>query len=223
MNDDKDRRTDLKIPDPPRAVRALLESFTSKPGAETEPATKSAARLPGFSATGNVTILLACGFLLPLVFMLLKSLNVTLASERVAATLIGVVSALWPVAALNYEAIKSFASEQIAINYAVFLSTILIFFVAVTIVAIREFVISKNDSTSLADAATLAVFTSLLTWGMHYMNAVKPAREARYDFYIDNAGVYYFKQFFYIACGNLTVVLLVYIFVRVFLSYRSGE
>jgi hypothetical protein len=212
MDEDQKRRLELGIPDPPPPVRGLFAAFKH-------------ARMPQTPTliTPRSSRLLAIGFLLPVLFMIVNYSEVTLVPEWAARKLIAFISVLWPVAAQNYESIKAFASEATAINYAVFLAVMLVFVCGCLLLALKDFAARPEDAPSLGiDAFAYLALGLALYFGAQQLNVVKQIRTARYDFTIDATGFYYLNQYILIIAGSIFVYVLLYLGHRIFRHFAQA-
>lgn len=199
MDEEEERQLHKKlgIPEPPPAVSALLNTFKKPPTSQT-------AKPVYF---GNLRFL-AMGFLIPFAFIAATLLQLTLATEAIARGLISIISLFWSFAAPNYEWIKVHSSEMAAINYAVFLGAVLIFFFAFVYISFKEIeTIPKDRLPTFGNILTIAVIGVLIDFVFRYteLNGVKAVSRGRYDFVVDGYGIYYLQQYITLLAGNLYV------------------
>lgn len=217
MDDFEKRKKELGIPEPPPAVRLLLSKIMPDQVRPPEEPSPESPQPPILPQGGAFSRLLAASFVIPIIFMVLRGTNVTLASESLASKLIAYVAIFWPVAAPNYTAIKVLAGEATAINYAVFLAVAFAFLGVCALFAFKEFFSRpKGESPSIIYAVLLAPIFIGIYFGAQYLNVVQPVRKSRIDFFIDSYGIYYLQQYFLILCGSLFVFILLYIVQRIF-------
>jgi hypothetical protein len=170
--------------------------------------------IPAIFVVREVGLLLVCGLVIPLAFLPITVLGFETIPSIVSVELIDWLRPIWPFLSENYERMRTIGRVSDANNFVLFFLVVSAFGFLLVILTVVKYVKAATPL-NFPDVPDVVI---ILLFAVNYFFFFRSERfevefTGIYDFYLDRIGIFYIRQYIFVACIYCaTLVLLLSIF-----------